>query len=323
MNTMEKALKWIHNNTVGNDEGIIVTTLKPVLYPEVTGYYIPSLLNVGELELARKFAKKMCELQKEDGSWYDSDDVYPFVFDSCQILKGLVAIRDIMPEVDDHIIKGIDWVFSNLQSDGHLVQPNRDVWGEDDTHCNDLIHIYCMSPILEAAKALNRPEYAKKANQVLDFYVNNYRDRIVNYTLFSHFYAYVIEGLIDCGRIEIAKEAMQNFEKYRKDTGEICAYNDVKWVCSTATFQFAVIWYKLGEKKKADIAYNYMCSLQNPTGGWFGCYTGCKLNELRLRVMRKLGMTRNLYARNAEISWANKFYLDATYYKKTSENNES
>ncbi len=315
MNTMENAIKWIHDHTVGDDEGIIVTTSKPVLYPEVTGYYIPSLLRVGETELAKKFAKKMCVIQKEDGSWYDPDDRYPFIFDSCQILKGLVAIRNIMPEVDEHIIKGIDWVFSNLREDGHLVQSIRDIWGTDDSHCNDLIHIYCMSPIFEAAKIFDRPEYADKANCVLDYYIENYRDRIVHYTLFSHFYAYVIEGLIDCGRVGIAKEAMVNFEKYRRSTGAICAYNDVKWTCSTATFQFAIIWYKLGEKEKADKAYNYMCSLQNPTGGWYGCYTGSKLNELRLRIMHKIGMTRDLYGRNAEISWANKFYLDATYYK--------
>ena len=319
-NTFERAIAWIHNNTVENDAGIIVSTNKRVLYPEVTGYYIPSLLQAGEVELAKKFAKKMCMIQKEDGAWYDSDDDYPFIFDAGQILKGLVAIRGIMPEVDNHIIKGIDWIFSNLKKDGHLVQDNHDVWGADDTHCNDLIHIYCMSPIIEAGKVLNRPDYIEKANIVLDYYIENYRERIVNYTLFSHFYAYVIEGLIDCGRIEIAREAMKNFEKYRNDKGKICAYNDVDWVCSTATFQFAIIYYKLGEKKKADIAYNYMCSLQNPSGGWYGCYTGSKANEIKLRVLHKIGKTRSLYARDAEISWANKFYLDATYFKNLSEN---
>ena len=317
----EKAINWIHNNTV-NDEGIIVTTGKKVIYPEVTGYYIPSLLEAGEVELAKKFTKKMQEIQKVDGSWYDSDDKDPFIFDTCQILKGLVAIRNIMPEVDTNIINGIDWVFSNLQKDGHLVQPNIDVWGGDDYHCNDLIHIYCMSPILEAGKVLNRPDYIEKANKVLDYYIEHYRDRIVNYTLFSHFYAYVIEGLIDCGRVDIAREAMRNFEKYRNDNGKICAYNDVDWVCSTATFQFAIIYYKLGDKRKGDIAYNYMCSLQNPTGGWYGCYTSSKLNEVVWRIKRRIGMTkRSLYIRQYEISWANKFFLDATRWKEKSGRN--
>lgn len=320
-NVFEKSVKWIHNNTV-NDEGIVVMTSKPVIYPEVTGYYIPSLLEINEIELAKKFAKKMCDIQKIDGSWYDSDDDNPFIFDTCQILKGLVAIRGIMPEVDENIIKGIDWVFSNLDEDGHLIQPNTEVWENDDTHVNDLIHIYCMSPIIEAGKVLNRPDYVEKANAVLDYYIEHYRDRIVNYTLFSHFYAYVIEGLIDCGRVDIAREAMMNFEKYRNDNGKICAYNDVDWVCSTATFQFAIIYYKLGEKTKGDIAYNYMCTLQNPSGGWYGCYTRSSIEKFVLKVMKKLKLTnRRLYIPDAEISWANKFFLDATKYKEMSEKN--
>lgn len=318
-NVFEKSLNWIHNNTV-NDEGIVVMTSKPVIYPEVTGYYIPSLLEINEIELAIKFAKKMCAIQKKDGSWYDSDDANPFIFDTCQILKGLVAIRHLLPEVDENIIAGIDWVFTNLKKDGHLVQPNTEVWESDDTHVNDLIHIYCMSPIIEAGKVLDRPDYIEKANAVLDYYIEHYRDRIVNYTLFSHFYAYVIEGLIDCGRVDIAREAMKNFEKYRNDNGKICAYNDVNWVCSTATFQFAIIYYKLGEKKKGDIAYNYMCTLQNPSGGWYGCYTRSPIEKFILKVMKKLKLTnRRLYIPDAEISWANKFFLDATKYKEMSD----
>lgn len=314
MNIFEKAIQWIHNNTVENDGGIVVTNKNRKMYPEVTGYYIPSLLEAGETELAINFAKHLCEIQKPDGSWYDSNNQNPFIFDGGQILKGLVSIRKILPEVDEHIVMGIDWIFSNLQDDGHLVQPNRDVWGEDDTHCNDLIHIYCMSPIIEAAKVLNRPDYEIKANRVLDYYIDNYRERIVNYSLFSHFYAYVIEGLIDCGRMEIAYEAMKNFEKYRKPDGAICAYNDVEWVCSTATFQFAIIWYKLGEKEKANLLYEYMCGFQNPSGGWYGCYTKSKFEESRLRALHKIGKTRGLYLRDEEISWANKFFLDAYYY---------
>lgn len=320
MDHYDKALEWIHNNTVGDDEGIIVASNKRVIYPEVTGYYIPSLLHAGETDLARKFAKKMCNIQKSDGSWYDSDDQYPFIFDTGQILKGLVAIRKIMPEVDEHIVKGIDWIFSNMDDEGHLIQPNREVWGPDDTHCNDLIHIYAMSPILEAAKFLNRPDYAKNANRALDYYINNYRDRIVNYTLFSHFYAYVIEGLIDCGRIELAKEAMKNFDKFRRPDGAVCAYNDVDWTCSTATFQFSIIWYKLGEKEKGDRSFEYMSNLQNLSGGWYGSYGYNKLEGYVNKALVKFGLAKRAqYGRWTEISWANKFFLDAAYYKSLAE----
>lgn len=311
--TYEKAIQWIHNNSVENNGGIIITTASKELYPEVTGYYIPSLLRAGEKDLAISYAKHLCEIQKPDGSWYGPGDKNPFVFDSGQILKGLMAIRQYLPETDKHIIKGIDWIFSNLQDDGALTQPNKDIWGHQDDYCNELIHIYCMSPIIEAAKVFNRPDYAEKANKVLDYYCNNYRDRIVNFSLFSHFYAYVVEGLIDCGRVDIAKEAMKNFEKYRKKDGALCAWNNVNWVCSTAMFQFAIIWYKLGENEKADKTYKYACSLQNPTGGWYGSYLHSPLDLLDVAFKRRM------YIRKHEISWAVKFYLDATELKKISE----
>ena len=47
-----------------------------------------------------------------------------------------------------------------------------------------------MSPIIEAAEIFNRPDYKEKANIVLDYYINNYKERIVHFTLFSHFYIF-------------------------------------------------------------------------------------------------------------------------------------
>lgn len=317
--TFEMAIQWIHHNTTSEKRGIVITNVQRSLYPEVTGYYIPSLLYAGEVELAKSFAKTLCDIQKSDGSWYDANDKDPFIFDSGQILKGLIAIRDLMPEVDSHIIRGIDWMLSNMNHEGRLVQPDSSLWGQDDTHCDELIHIYALSPILEAAKVFNRPDYAEKVNKILDYYILNYRERIVHFSLFSHFYAYVIEGLIDCGRIEIAKEAMVNFEPYRKANGALCAYNNVNWVCSTAMFQFAIIWYKLGDKEKADRTYQYACSLQNPSGGWYGSYANSKLAYYSNRLWAKLKLTRTMYLKDEEISWAVKFYLDAKRYKELSE----
>ena len=305
----ERAIQWIHKNTV-EDKGIVVTNKQRIVYPEVTGYFIPSLLYAGEIELAKSFAKHLCSIQKEDGSWYDAHNQNPFVFDSGQILKGLVAIRDVMPEVDSAIIKGVDWILSTMNDEGRLIQPNTELWGDNDQHLNDLIHIYAVSPILEAAKIFDREDYTQKANKVLDYYVNNFEDRIVNYSLFSHFNAYVIEGLIDCGRPELSKIAMKNLEHYCLDNGAITAYNDVDWYCSTAMFQFAIIWYKLEEKEKADKAFEFACSLQNSSGGWYGSYAPNLVSYLKARL------SRNMYIHNEEISWAVKFYLDAKQLKE-------
>ena len=117
----------------------------------------------------------------------------------------------------------------------------------------------------------------------------------------------MIEALIDMGEIELAKEAMDNVSKLQKKNGHIPAYKNVKWTCSTGLFQFAICWYKLGEKVKADRTFDYACSLQTKNGGWLGSY----------------GKGAS-YIPRAEISWASKYFLDALRLKFNNEiNNEN
>lgn len=305
----EKAMQWIRNNSV-QENGIAITGGADEIYPEVTGYYIPSLLVWGEKELATSYAKYLCKIQKEDGSWYDTADTAPYVFDSAQILKGLISIREILPEADEHIIKGCDWLISNMQEDGRLVTPNKDAWGEDENFCSELIHTYCLTPLRDAAKIFNRPDYDEAVDKILTYYLTNYKDKIENFSLMAHFYAYVMEGLLDLGEKELVQKCMNNLGKYQNFRGGIRGMNNVPWVCSTALFQLALVWYKLGELKKGNRIFNYACKLQNESGGWYGSYPASKFWNKYIDVSK-----RPSYFPDREISWANKFFLDALAYK--------
>ena len=52
----QRAIDWVHRGTV-DGQAIICNTDKRLGYPEVTGYYIPTLLRWGYRELAVSFAK--------------------------------------------------------------------------------------------------------------------------------------------------------------------------------------------------------------------------------------------------------------------------
>ena len=305
-----RALKWINDNTL-NGNGIAVTSKEQEIYPEVTGYYIPSLLQWGERDLAISYAKYLCSIQKEDGSWYDSKDIAPYVFDSAQILKGLVAIREIMPEVDEHIIRGCDWILTNMHEDGRLTTPSKDAWGNNEDFCSELIHIYCLSPIRDAGNIFNKPEYLSAVDKILAYYKREKIDRIKNFSLLSHFYAYVMEGLFDLGEVELCRESMERLEEYRNSKDGIPGLNDVPWVCSTGMFQLAIVWYKLGELEKGNSLFYYALSLQNESGGWFGSYPAPGFMA-RFYIGRK----KPYYFPDAEISWAVKYFLDALALKE-------
>lgn len=304
-----KALSWIKANTI-DTKGITVTSKQRMLYPEVTGYYIPTLLEWGERDLAKAYAQYLCDIQKEDGSWYDCGNNAPYVFDSSQILKGLLAIREIMPEVKYHIIKGCNWILSNVCEDGRLTTPSKGAWGDDESFCSELVHLYCITPLLEASEIYGYIDFKAAAYKIVNYYKENYRERIVNFSLFSHFYAYVLEGLIDLGEIELVQSAMKNLEKYQNIDGSIPGLKDVTWVCSTGMFQLALVWYKLGELEKGNKLFYHACSFQNESGGWFGSY------PISYDYETQDGRQKPFYFPEEEISWANKYFLDALAYKE-------
>lgn len=304
---LEKAKKWIDNNTI-KGKGIIVATDNPKAYPEVTGYYIPTLLKWGEVERAINYAKWLISIQKEDGSWRDCDDKNPYVFDSAQILKGLVAIRNEM-DVKDNIIKGCEWVLSNMDDEGRLTTPVRDAWGKDDSFCSEMIHLYCLSPIIEAGKLYDRSDFVDKAKKIANYYISTYPEKIMEFNMLSHFYAYVMEALMDIGREDLAKAAMDKMKNRQHANGMIEGMNDVGWTCSTGCFQLAIVWYQLGDIEEANRIFDYACGLQNETGGWYGSYS----TSLYQKLIR--GRQHPYYFPKGEISWCVKYFLDAYYWR--------
>ena len=303
----KKAINWVKENTVEN-EGIIVATSNQRSYPEVTGYYIPTLLRWGYRDLAVKYAKWLIQIQKADGSWLDAEGRSSYIFDSAQILKGLLAIRRILPEVDEAIVNGCDWIFSRMNDEGRLITPSKNAWGNNTDMCDEVIHLYCISPLFEAGRIFGKEEYIKKAEIIKNYYLSTYSDKIMNFSLLSHFYAYLMEALIDIDEVDMAKKAMNNIAVYQDESGAVPAYNNVHWVCSTGLFQLALVWFRLGEIDRGKRAFEFASKLQNGSGGWFGSYQiGDYPNE------------NNDYFAEAEISWANKYFLDALYYKNLAE----
>lgn len=299
----KKTINWIKNNSIEN-EGIIVATSNRNSYPEVTGYYIPTLLRWGYRDLAVAYSRWLKKIQKEDGSWFDANNDNAYIFDSAQVLKGLLSIRHINHSVDDSIIKGCDWIFSRMNDEGRLLTPSKQAWGDDKDMCDEVVHLYCISPLMEAGRIFGRQDYVKNAEKVKKYYLTNYYDKIMKFSLLSHFYAYLMEALLDIGEVEMAKAAMDRMVYFQDVNGAIPAYNNVHWVCSTGLFQLALVWFRMGEYERGKNAFEYACKLQNESGGWYGSYQ-----------IDNIEGEQNDYFPDGEISWANKYFLDALYYK--------
>jgi malonyl-CoA O-methyltransferase len=297
INIFNKAILWQEKYSINNN-GIATTSHKSKsIYPEVTGYYIPTLLSWGKKEEAINFANYLTSIQNMDGSWNAPDSTTAYTFDTGQILKGLISLVDERLEYKNSIIKGCNWILTQQRNDGSIATPDYSAWNlPDDKHVPEAIHLYALEPLKKAGIKWNISKYNECVKKALDFYLG--QQNLTDFDTLSHFHAYIIEGLIDLGQIERAKSAMENVTKYQKRNGSIPAYSDVNFVCSTGLFQYATCWYKLNNLEKGNKTFEYTCKLQNKTGGWYGSY-GWKAN----------------YFPNEEISWAVKYFLDALYHK--------
>lgn len=79
-----------------------------------------------------------------------------------------------------------------------------------------MIHTYCISPIKDAGIIYNRNDYIEKADKIAHYYTSKYREDILNFNLLSHFYAYVMEAMLDIGETSLVKEAMDKIETIQK-----------------------------------------------------------------------------------------------------------
>lgn len=291
----ERAMGWFKQHMVA-DKGIIVHTKEPVPYPEVTGYFIPTLYNWGEQELARTCTRWLLSIQLPNGAFPAPDGV-PYTFDTAQIMRGLCVAFNDMDNIEASLRNACNWMLTQIEPDGRLGTPSTVLWTGI---ANDLIHTYALPPLVQAGKLLGIKEYEDAAAFVLSYYKK--QETLVPFNRLSHFHAYAMEALCELGEFELATRGMADVERCQRRDGSIPAYPDVEWVCSTGMAQYAIVWYTLGKKQQADLAMRYLEKIQNKSGGFYGSYgDGAK------------------YIAGAEISWAVKYFLDAHLLKMRGE----
>ncbi len=292
----ERALAWCRANMVPW-QGIIVHTQQPVPYPEVTGYFVPTLYRWGETELARTCTRWLMSIQLPDGGFPAPDGV-PYTFDTGQIMRGLCAALSDVHGAEAALRRACDWTLTQVDpGTGQLKTPSTELWTDI---ANDLIHTYVLPPLRQAAQLLGVKEYEDAVRFVLAYYKR--QPGLVPFNRLSHFHAYAMEALTELGEMDLARQGMADVARVQRNDGSIPAYPDVDWVCSTGMAQYAIVWYELGDKARADRAIAYLEKIQNPSGGFFGSYgKGAK------------------YIARAEISWGVKYFLDAWRLKLMSD----
>lgn len=287
-----QAKKWVNDNSLGGGIAHSSRIRKP--YPEVTGYFIPSLLKWSETQRAKKYGDWLLSIQTPEGAWQNTDLDTIYTFDTGQILKGLYELIPHDKKYEEAFLKGCDWLAQQIDEKGHIHTPTKDAFSAIGS---DYIHFYALEPLKKAAEKYRQKDYENAVKRAEAHYLS--LSDLTDFKIITHFHAYIVEALIDLSYKTKALDALNTIKKYQRSNGAIPAFPNVRWVCLTAILQYAVCYYKLGMMAEGEQLLSYALSKQEKSGGFFGGH-GWFVT----------------YFKNTEISWPVKYLLDALYYRK-------
>ena len=288
--SVQKAIQWVKDNRLPNG-GILPHHKEKTATQEVTGYLIPTMHRLGEKKLALELARWEASVQKPNGAFTDIHDKL-YTFDSAQVARGFLSVLHEAHDLEKSLRRVCDWILTQISSNGKINTPDLSTWAmPDGSVITDNVHIYCVTPLMEAGKRLGEPRYVEAGKKALEYYCA--RPDIAQFNVLSHFFGYIMEALVDLGATEHYKKGLEQALRAQRLDGSIPAFPNVKWVCSTGLAQIAIAMAKAGMKEPAAKAFHYLQSIQNPSGGFYGGYG-----------------KKAFYFPQEEISWAVKYFLD-------------
>ena len=283
----DRALWWIRQNSLSSG-GIRVHSRHRRAYPEVTGYLVPTLIDRDQHDLARRLLKWLVEIQRPDGSYLDADQGDPYIFDTAQVLRGLLKGYDLLPETRDAARRACGYLVSQMIEEGRRgFKPQY-----AGTIIPETIQLYALPPLRLAAQRLREPAFEVAADRCLEYYAGH--SQWLDVGGLTHFLAYELEALIDLGREESARPVLEQLADLQGDDGAVRGVAAAAWICVPGLAQLAVCWYKLGWREPADRAMAWLERQQRETGGFLG----------------SIGRGADYFPRE-ELSWAAKYFLDA------------
>ena len=299
-------------------------------YPETTGYLIPTLYDYAartgaadDRELARRMTEWLLGLQLPSGAFpggFEGDPAEPSVFNSGQILQGLVRAWQ---ETGDERIRGAavrcgDWLMNVQHADGRWEGPTY----------KGVSHTYYTMvswPLAMLGRATGDERYLRSADANLDWVLGHRRpsgwfDGLQLSRTFLHFIAYLIQGMLETARLtghEAALEAatasawrlLRMFEVRKWLDGEYGPdwTRSVRYACLTGNAQMSCTWLRLHEM----------------TGDLRWLNAAIKINELVKETMPARGHAGTIggvagsypvwgmYQPMRYINWGAKFFADA------------
>jgi len=280
-----RALSWLRG-AQSPSGGILTHGGHDTAYQEVSGYLIPTFLEAGSRDVARRLFEWLTSVQRGDGAFTDPDAGRPHLFDTAQVVRGLLCFGD-EARARDAVRRACEFIESRMIDGGRGGFLPQYAGGIPET-----VLLYALRPLRDAAHLLERPEWDAASRACLEHYEKQELD--ARRGELSHFLGYECEAFIEMGRADVARPVLERLATEQKEDGSLRGSAGAEWVCTPGLAQMAICWYRIG--------------LDGPAGRAMTWLDGRVERGGEMRGSHGTGAS---YFPDVSIPWAHKFYLDA------------
>jgi malonyl-CoA O-methyltransferase len=232
-------------------------------------------MELGADERSGHWCRRLASSQGPDGSFADGAGCRS-LYHTGQALRGLLAYVASPARAQPQVVAAAEraalFLCSQLGSPGRShrggARPGSlDRWGPP------ALHVAWLRSLVSASRQLGEPRWEEAALRRLTS-IERCCD-LTRWNCPSHFWAIIVEALIDLGRLEAARAALRLPSAAQRRDGSIPALPAERWVSSAGMAQLARCGYRLGgasERAMADRALAALVGWQSASGGFRGSW---------------------------------------------------
>ena len=234
--------------------------------PTLTAAAIPTLLALGERAVALRWLEWLLSLQCADGAFPSVANDVGSLSSTAEALGALLAFGEAdISQSTSSAERAAAWLASRIDAMGRFDRPNVpltsiDHWGAP------AIQVVWLPVLRQASQRFGAPAWRRAAERA-----SEHLRRSVDWSCFgqaAHMHARAVDAWLAFGELELARDAMRWPAAFQCRAGAVPDEPGGRWICSAALAQFAVVWYKLADRARAERALACVQSRQLPTGGF-------------------------------------------------------
>ena len=266
-------MEWLIRSHSG--QGIPANSAESVGCPGVTGASIDTALAFGCRHEARRWARWLVSIQRADGSVPDAKLPASSFHNTAQALAGFLAIIDEMPEVEHAARRACEYLRSWIGDDGHTRPPSEDHHpnpGDPIPH-----QLPYLAPLWKAGGRWSVSQWKSVVDRAVDSWASGqgaayWADRAEAFAWTQSVGACIrhAEQYLELGRRAAAERLMERVAKVQRADGSLPAGFNSGPVLSAGVAHAALLWYRLGDRDRADRALRYLERYQASDGGFPG-----------------------------------------------------